>query len=323
MIGDSLDYRLFWNKAQFETILLAVLTFLLVFFLVVDNASFSVSNEDTISSAKTDSFVSTEFKESLRFKYYPVMTGSDYQPVLTAKAVKVVDYDSGFVFLSKNAYQKLPPASLVKLMTALISVMNCQLDKIVQIPKITVEGAKAGIVADDFMSIEELLYALLLSSGNDAAYVLSRYCANNEQFIYSMNRLANDLDMNSTHFTDPAGLDDENQYSTADDLVKLGKAVIENNTLAAIVSNKEIKFSNLLGTREYHFVNSNRLLSRVPGVLGIKTGTSQTAGENLISFVNRENRKLIIVVLGSSDRFNETERIINWVYSNFDWISLE
>lgn len=261
-----------------------------------------------------------DFK-SLKLNTYPVNVKKQNPPKVSAKSAIVFDPDSKMILFSKEPNQKLPPASIVKLATALVALQNCSPNQVIKISTVNVSGTKAGLKPGDLMSVEGLLYALLLPSGNDAAQVLSNNCRNNnEHFSSSMNSLARLLGMYNTQFTNPTGLDSPLQYSTAYDLAQLANAVADNNQLASIVSTKEITFGNANNTSDYHFVNLNRLLAKTQGVLGIKTGTTEAAGENLVTLVNRNNQRIITVVLGSTNRFSDSEQLIDWTYSNYDWI---
>ncbi len=302
---------------------LAIVVFFLVIFIFL---IFSL-NFETFGRSKNWGFEEGEVSGLWQYQkdyqaYYPIKIGYEVPPAITARSVMVVDPDSHLTLLAKNADLKLPPASLTKLATALVAVQNCSWNQVIQISPVKTTGTVAGLVPGDLMTVEELLYALLLPSGNDAAQVLSQNCSSGEQFVNSMNSLARKLGMSNTHFVNPTGLDHYDQYSTANDLVKLTITFMKDVRLAAVVSSREVTFDDTNNQREYHFTNLNKLLSTTPGVVGVKTGTTATGEENLITMVNRNNRRIIVVILGSTSRFDDSQKIIEWVYNNFDWVSL-
>jgi len=250
---------------------------------------------------------------------YPVLIGI-YPKELTAEAIVVMDIPSSTLLYSKNANLPLTPASTTKIMTAIIVLENYQLDKIIEVKNLKTDGVNMGLVIGDKLTVESLLYGLLVGSGNDAAFVLAGYYKGGiEKFIYSMNNKAKQLNMLDTHFNNVSGLEEENHYTTALDLARLTTYALKNPIFSKIVSIPEITIPNLNYTKWYHLKNINKLLGEVAGVFGVKTGFTEEAGECLVTAAQKEEKKILTVVLNSKDRFSETAYLIDWAFNNSSW----
>ena len=165
-----------------------------------------------------------------------------------------------------------------------------------------------------------MLYGMLLNSGNDAAYAIAEnYPQGTGGFIAAMNQKVSNLQLKNTKFDNPAGFDSPNHFSSAEDLAVLTEEALKNNVLARIFATKETSIVSLDKKNKHQLVNLNKLLSNVWGVLGVKTGTTEEAKENLVTLVEREGHRVLIVLLGSNDRFGETTNLIEWTYANFEW----
>lgn len=246
------------------------------------------------------------------------------EPYLTAQVIEVVDLDSGVVLFERNAEVQVLPASLTKIMTALVVLENYDLDDIVEINGVSgIEGARMGLREGDRVTVYNLLYGLLLPSGNDAAYVLaSHFEGGIESFIGAMNKKAGELGMKKTQFQNVAGLGVVGHYTTAKDLLILTEKALNNKIFAKIVATPRAVVPNADYSYWYSMVNVNELVASMPGVLGVKTGFTDLAGENLVVYVNREGRRLLAAVLNSRDRFGETKRLVEWIYENYEWKKL-
>lgn len=264
-----------------------------------------------------------DFQNSAKLEPYPVAV-SNFQnaPELTAQAATVIDNKTGISILEKNPNLKHLPASTTKLMTALVALEHCLPQTVVKVGYVEPEGTKMGLATGDTLSVESLLYGLLVPSGNDAAFTLAYSCDDSySQFIADMNKKAKDLGMLNSHFVNPAGFDDQFQYSTARDLTKLSRAAVANPLISKIVATHSIVVNDVTGTKPYYLENVNKLLGTVPGVEGVKTGQTEGSLENLVAKVTRDGHTLIIVVLGSQDRFGETKQLIDWAFANYKWVS--
>lgn len=262
-----------------------------------------------------------DFQDSAKLEPYPVTLPSfEGAPTLSAQAATVIDNKTGVTLFEKNPDLKHLPASTTKLMTALVALENCLPQTVVKVGFVEGEGTKMGLAPGDQLTAESLLYGLLVPSGNDAAFALAYSCGNSYLgFIAQMNKKAKDLGMLNTHFVNPAGFDDQFQYSTARDLTKLSRAAVANPLISKIVATRSIVVNDITGTKTYYLENVNKLLGKVPGVEGVKTGQTEGSLENLVAKATRDKNTIIVVVLGSQDRFGETKSLIDWTFKNHQW----
>jgi D-alanyl-D-alanine carboxypeptidase len=241
-------------------------------------------------------------------------------PTVSAESVLIVDVDSGVDLYKKDPDKKLLPASTTKIITALVSMDNYDLNDVVTIGKINVPGQKMGLVEGEKITVADLISGLLIYSANDAAEALaSIYPGGREAFVEAMNAKAMELGLEDSVFTNPSGLDGNGLVTTARDLSKEALVAMKIPFFRKVVGTKETTVTSIDGVYRHKLTNINELIGQVPGVLGIKTGWTENAKENLVSYVERENHRVIVVVLGSSDRFGETRSLIEWVFGNFKW----
>lgn len=255
---------------------------------------------------------------------YPLnITGVYPGTEVTATGVVVLDIDSGVYLYRRNENELLSPASTTKLLTALVALDNYNLDDVVTIKNLANDGQVMGLVLGEKITVENLLYGALIHSGNDAAWALADYYPGGElKFVEAMNVKAKELHLTHSTFTNPVGYDDPNHKMTPIDLAILGEAALNNKVIAKMVAIPAITISDVTHTYFHQLKNVNELLGKIPGVGGIKTGWTEEAGENLITLVDRNGHRVIIVVLHSQDRFSDTETLINWIFSSFEWQEL-
>lgn len=254
----------------------------------------------------------------------PILTDGAKYPVLSAQSVMAIDLTSGVTLYEKDTNKALLPASTTKILTALVAMDTYSPEQVLKVGRISVEGQKMGLVWGEEMKFIDLLNGLLIYSANDAAEVLAQnHPSGRGVFIGLMNKKVKDLGLTNSHFTNPVGLDDGAQYSTTRDLAIVAKYAMQNLVFAEIVGTKEKTVSSVDGRFSHKLVNINKLLGDVPGVLGVKTGWTENARENLVTYVDRNGRKIMVVVLGSSDRFGETKELIEWIYNNYTWIEVK
>lgn len=259
-------------------------------------------------------------KVSKAYSDLPVLKDGVGYPVVSAQSVMAIDLDSGVTLYEKDPNKALLPASTTKIITALVALDTYDINSILKVGKVVVEGQKMGLVQGEEIRFIDLLNGLLIYSANDAAEVLAQnHPAGRSVFIGLMNKKVKDLGLTNSHFTNPVGLDDGAQYSTTRDLAIVAKYAMKNPVFAEIVGTKEKTVKSIDGRFSHRLVNINKLLDEVPGVLGVKTGWTENARENLVTYVDRNNKKIIVVVLGSSDRFGETKELIEWIYKNYSW----
>ena len=243
----------------------------------------------------------------------------DYKtPGIEARSFIALEVESNIPLIEYREDEIFPIASLTKLMTALIILENYSGKEVVTISKnaVQVDGSKVWLKTGEKMNIDNLLKALLIKSGNDAAVALSEYHSKDlKSFVGAMNSRAKSLKMLNTNFANPHGLDDENNYSTASDLLILTQTVWKFPKFREIVKKKESSiYSFTHPTRAVQ--NTNELLSNE--ILGIKTGTTKLAGQCLILYIEKENKKYFTVVLGSKNRFSDSEEILSVLFSSIN-----
>jgi D-alanyl-D-alanine carboxypeptidase (penicillin-binding protein 5/6) len=250
----------------------------------------------------------------------PVLNGTTSFPVLSAQAALAVDLDSGISLYEKDPDKSLLPASTTKIMTALVALDNYSEDQVLGVSDEKAEGQTMGLKKGEQIRVRDLLYGLLVYSANDAAEVLAKsFQGGRDAFIAAMNEKAKELSLTNTKFTNPSGLDGNGHVSTARDLVRISEVAMDNPEFAKIVGTKTQVVRSIDGKISHYLTNINELLGKIPGVLGVKTGWTENARENLVTYVDRDNHKVMIAVLGSQDRFGETKELIDWIYSNYSW----
>lgn len=251
---------------------------------------------------------------------YPINVKGEKTPGLTAYSAVVVDVDSKAVLFAKNPDWQLAPASTTKIMTALVALEYYQLDNILVVKNLFNLGQIMGLRENEKMTFENLLYGLLVQSGNDAAFALANnYPGGVDQFINRMNQKAKELNLLNTSFKNPAGIDAYGHFTTVHDLAVLASWAMKNEVFAKIVATPTITITDTSGEIKHDLTNINQLVGKIAGVQGIKTGWTENAGECLIALTQRENKEVITVILASQDRFAETEMLIKWVFENFVW----
>lgn len=233
---------------------------------------------------------------------------------ISAQKAIVTDGTTGRVLYEKDADSRSLIASTTKIMTALIVCEQCNVLDRVRIPKeaVGIEGSSMYLREGEVLTVQELLYGLMLRSGNDAAVALAIYCGGTvEGFAQLMNDKAHLLGLSGTHFENPHGLDSPGHYSTARDLAVLSSYAMKNPIFAQTVSTKNVTIGNRT------LQNHNKLLWRLDGADGIKTGFTKAAGRILVSSVSRQGRRLITVTINAGDDWNDHEHLIESGFHNY------
>lgn len=241
--------------------------------------------------------------------------GAQEIPAVSASSAVLMDADSGRILFEQNADDRRPIASTTKLLTAL-TALGCghDLNESVTVRQewTGIEGSSLYLKAGERLTLEELLYGLLLVSGNDAASAVAGFCAGSEEaFVARMNTLAASLGMDDSSFANPSGLDHPDHYSTARDMAVLARACLEQPTLCDMVSTRSVS----LGGRV--LVNHNKLLQRYEGCIGMKTGYTDGAGRTLVSAARREGMTLICVTLNAPDDWNDHAKLFDYGFARF------
>lgn len=249
---------------------------------------------------------------------FPVKINNLEIPDLSAVSYVAMDLKTSQILMEKNPGWRLYPASTTKLATALVAMEYYPLDRVLTVGSTNVVGQKMRLVKGEQITVGDLLKGLLMFSANDAAEVLAEnFPGGRDNFVTAMNLKVKQLDLTDTVFENPTGLDNVAQYTTAYDLAKMANYAIERPFIAETVRTKKMVVTSTDGKVIHNLTNINELLGVVPGVLGIKTGWTENAKENLVTYIERDNGKVIIVVLGSDDRFGETKKIIDWVFGDY------
>ena len=244
----------------------------------------------------------------------PSAGAANAAPEVSAAAAVLVEQGSGQVLYGRQADVPLPIASITKIMTGLLAVERCAPEEEVTIRAewLQVEGSKMGLRAGERCRVEELLYGLLLASGNDAAVALACHMAGDvPTFVDWMNRRAAELGMADTHFMNPHGLTREGHYSTARDMGRLACAAMGNPRFAAAAGTRTAE----VGDRSLR--NHNKLLWSYPGALGVKTGYTDAAGRTLVSCAEREGLTLVCVTLNDPADWRDHTALLDWGFSAY------
>lgn len=248
-------------------------------------------------------------------------------PTINSRAYAVIDRNSNTVLVGKNENQKKKMASTTKIMTALVVIENNNLSDTVEISKKSAStgGSRLGLKTGDKLTVSDLLYGLMLRSGNDAAVALAEYtCGSINDFAQLMNKKATELGLSSTHFVTPHGLDEDEHYTTAYELALLANYALNNEFFAKIVGTKT--YTITINGYPKTITNTNELLGSLNGVYGVKTGFTNGANRCLVSACKRSNMDIICVVLGAdTKKFRTTDsiKLIEYCFNNFSYVNIE
>lgn len=242
-------------------------------------------------------------------------------PSLSAEGAALIDVESGRILYSKNGTKKMRIASLTKTMTAIVAIEMGKLDAQVTVPPqaVGVEGSSIYLKNGEKLTLEELLYGLMLRSGNDAAVTIATHIGGSVPgFTYLMNEKAAMIGMEHTNFTNPHGLDDSNQhYSTPEDMAKLSAYALHNSVFRQIVSTK-VKDISWEGEQwDRRLLNKNKMLHLYNGADGVKTGYTKLAKRCLASSATRNGRQLATITLNASDDWNDSAKLMDWGFANY------
>ena len=245
---------------------------------------------------------------------------------INARSYVVLDRKSKKVLIGKNEYTKAKMASTTKIMTATVILENCNLYDIVTISKKSANtgGSRLGLKTNDKISVLNLLYGLLLCSGNDAAVALAEHCSGSiPEFCNLMNQKAIELGLTNSHFETPHGLDSDGHYTTAYELALITDYALKNSTFAKIVNTKN--YTITINNYPKNLSNTNELLGVLDGVYGVKTGFTNGANRCLVTACKRNDMDLICIVLGCDTkkfRGQDSTKLINYCFDSFEYVNI-
>lgn len=258
--------------------------------------------------------------------HQPVAVAQE-QPHVSAQAAILMDVESGRVLFEKNSRESLRIASLTKIMTALVAIEHGDLEETVVTSKnaFGVEGSSIFLKLGEKLTLEEMLYGLMLRSGNDAAVAIAEHIGGSiEGFTFLMNQKAEELGMTDSIFNNPHGLDDHPEhYASAHDLALLSSYALKNDTFATIVSTKR-KTAPLEGEkwdRVWH--NKNRMLTKYPYADGVKTGYTKLAHRTLVSSATKDGHRLVVVTLNAPDDWNDHIHLFEYGYEQYQLVRMD
>lgn len=268
--------------------------------------------------------IADDFDEPTTFDISTLTVSADatQEPKISSRRAIVMERNSKAVLYEKNSLDVCKMASTTKIMTCIIILENCDLSSGVTVSRFAAStyGSRLGLHTDDSITVQDLLYGLMLCSGNDAAVCLAEFCGGSvEGFADMMNAKAKELGLESTHFVTPHGLDNDNHYTTAYDFAILTDYALNNPLFVQIVGTKYYTVSINGSPKDIH--NTNPLLGNLSSVYGVKTGYTSQAGRCLISAAKQDNLDIIVVVFGSDTsniRNNDSATLINYAFTNFE-----
>lgn len=238
---------------------------------------------------------------------------------LSAVSAVVIDAESGEILFEKNPEDKMGMASTTKIMTAIVALEKGNPKEIVKVSPTAagVEGSSMYLKSGEKISLENLIYGLMLVSGNDAASAIAQHISGSEEkFAKLMNEKAREIGAMNTSFTNPHGLSDEKHYTTAYDLAKITAYGLRNSVFASIVSTKS-KTVEREGLGRTTLVNHNKLLKSYDGCIGVKTGFTKATGRCLVSASYRNGLKIVCVTLNAGDDWNDHRKMSDYVFENY------
>jgi len=266
-------------------------------------------------------------KNEINSNFYPIRNWEIKDPEISAKSAVVISFknqnEEGRVVFQKNADQVLPIASLTKLMTAIIAVENFNLDEIIKVSKgsISVIGDEGGLIRGEELKIKDLLQIMLIESSNDAATTLA---SDNpritpSEFINLMNSKAKELELLNTYFIDSAGLDLKNQSSVLE-MVKITNYSLKFPIIWDILKMPSATVYSIDNKFVHNLTTTNKLLGKIPQIIGGKTGFTEEAGGCMLTVSNiSKDNYLITVILGSTEREIDMENLLNWAQEAYIW----
>lgn len=312
--GKVLNKNLLINKKKYikEKIIVSIFIFIFIF------TTSSLANIDDDEEINLDEIEEEVIETSSQI---------ETEPTLNSRIALVYDRTSGNVIYEKNGYKTVPMASTTKIMTAIVVLENANLQDTVTVEKKAAGtgGSRLGLKVGDKITVNDLLYGLLLRSGNDAAVALAIHVGGSiEGFATLMNQKSNELNLNNTNFETPHGLDSKNHYTTAYELAKMADYALKKEKFKKIVGTQNCNIT--ISGVQRNISNTNELLGYLNGVYGVKTGFTNGAGRCLVTACKRDNLDIITVVLGADTkkiRTSDSIKLIEYIYNNFEMVNIQ
>lgn len=236
-------------------------------------------------------------------------------PTVSAKAAIVIDGATGQILYAKNVHDRHPQASTTKMMAALVALEHGHLQDLVQVSKKSQDTAGSSLYLEqgERLTFEQLLYGMLLVSGNDATNAVAEYISGDaDKFVQLMNQKAQQLGLKDTHYADPHGLPVPNHYSSAYDLAQIARDALANPEFAKVASTVSMDLPGNHRIRHRHLLNHNKLLRYFPGAWGGKTGYTTVAGKCFVGSAKRDGRYVIEAILGDPQCWRDAEHLLNY-----------
>lgn len=245
-------------------------------------------------------------------------------PEVSARTALVMDVNTGKILYDKKGEEKVFPASTTKIMTALLALENGDLKQQVKVSQNAagVEGSSIYLAKDELISLEDLLYGLMLRSGNDAATAIAEEVGGTlEGFVEMMNQRAQDIGAQNTHFMNPSGLHHEDHYTTAKDMAIIAREAMHNADFKAVAASKTWVCDRGEGKYNY-FYNKNKVVYQYEGGTGIKIGYTKAAGRTLVASSQKDGIELICVVMDAPNWFEDTYKLMDYVYKLYEPVKI-
>lgn len=284
---------------------------------------FTSSFADDIPLQEEDFDIASYLRSS---DYLETSSPTQQFPSINSRAYVVLDRKTNTVLVGKNEYSRKKMASTTKIMTAIVIIENYNLNETVTISKkaSNTGGSRLGLKTGDKITVNDLLYGLMLRSGNDAAVALAEYASGSiENFAELMNKKALELNLPNTNFVTPHGLDQDEHYTTAYELALLTNYALNNKTFAKIVGSKT--FAITINGYSKELSNTNELLGNFDGIYGVKTGFTNGANRCLVTACKRDDKDIICVVLGADTKKFRTQdsiKLLNYALNNFTYVAI-
>ncbi|GAA0135593.1 D-alanyl-D-alanine carboxypeptidase DacB [Paenibacillus sp. YSY-4.3] len=254
----------------------------------------------------------------------PVNAAAEYKaprpPETHAQAATLIDVKSGRILYSHHGDVEMPVASLTKIMTAIVAIEHGKLDEVVTVTKNAYrkEGSSIYLELGEEMKLENLLYGLMLRSGNDAATAIAEHVGGSEEgFVHLMNEKVKMLGLKHTQFQNPHGLDAKGHYSSANDLAVITAYGLQNPVFKEIVKTRSKRAPNPNNPWDYKWDNKNKMLRFYEGADGVKTGYTKTARRCLVSSASRSGQQLAVVTLNDGDDWNDHQKLLDYGFANY------